>query len=227
MSSPLRLALFDCDGTLVDSHRTIQAAMMTAWEAEGLGPLDVDRLIALVGLSLEEVLQQLLPDADSVQLDRLLKAYRAAFVANRSDPTLWEPLFPRALEALDALEGAGMVLGIATGKTRGALQTVLELHGLADRFLTIQTPDVAPGKPNPTMVLQAASAVGVSPADTVVIGDTVFDIQMARAAKSRSVGVAWGYHDADMLAAQGADRVVDDFADLPHAVADLFEGSDR
>ena len=227
MSSPLRLALFDCDGTLVDSHRTIQAAMIAAWQSEGLGVLDTDRLTALVGLSLEEIVETLLPGADSVQLDRLRRAYLAAFVANRSNPDLWEPLFPGALDALDALEATGMVLGIATGKSRAGLQAVLDLHGLATRFTTIQTPDVAPGKPNPTMVLQAAAAVGVAPGDTVVIGDTVFDIQMARAAKSRSIGVAWGYHDTDALTDQGADVVVDDFADLPSAVTDLFEGSDR
>ncbi len=227
MSPPLRLALFDCDGTLVDSHRTIQAAMAQAWRMEGLGDLDAGHLKSLIGLSLEEAIERLLPDAGPAQIQRLRKAYRAAFAANRADPSLWEPLYPGAIEALDCLESAGMVLGIATGKTRAPLDAVLDVHGIGSRFVTIQTPDIAPGKPNPTMVLQAAAAVGVSPADTVVIGDTVFDIQMARAAKSRSVGVAWGYHDPDALAAQGADRVVDDFAALPVAIADLFEGSDR
>lgn len=227
MTTKLRLALFDCDGTLVDSHRTIQAAMTAAWEAEGVGPLDRDRLMAMVGLTLDEIVESLLPGVDSVRHDRMRRAYRAAFAANRSDPALQEPLFPGAIEALDALEAAGMVLGIATGKTRAGVQAVLDLHGLTERFLTLQTPDIAPGKPNPTMVLQAALAVGVSPGETVMIGDTVFDIQMARAAKSHSIGVAWGYHDADALAAHGADRVVHDFADIPAAVADLFEGSDR
>ena len=99
-----------------------------------------------------------------------------------------------------------MLLGIATGKARRGLLTTLERHGLSNRFITLQTVDSNPGKPHPAMLLRAMAETGVDPSATVVVGDTVYDMEMARRAGVRAVGVAWGYHTPDELEATGADR---------------------
>ena len=109
---------------------------------------------------------------------------------------------------------AGWTLGIATGKNRRGLDAVLGSHGLHPRFATLQTADSAPGKPNPTMIFQAMEEAGFGPENTVMIGDTVFDMAMARNAKVRGLGVSWGYHADDELIEHGAERVLANFAEL-------------
>ena len=106
------------------------------------------------------------------------------------------------------------MLGIATGKSQRGVRLVLGHHGLLDHFITIKTADDAPSKPDPAMVVHAMREAGVEAADTVVVGDTVYDIAMARAAGAQAIGVAWGYHRAAALTESGAFAVIDDFADL-------------
>ena len=126
------------------------------------------------------------------------------------------------MAALDALDDRGVLLGIATGKSRRGLDAVLEQHGLSNRFVTLQTPDIAPGKPDPGMVLQAAAASGVDLQNIAVIGDTVYDVRMARAAGAAAIGVSWGYHEPEELDAAGAECLVADFAEIPPAVVSLL-----
>lgn len=220
----LKLALFDCDGTLVDSQHAIVAAMTAAWRALGLADPDPLAVRRIVGLSLVDAIARLLPEAAPATCEDLAEAYRQAFFEFRRRGAHPEPLFPGIGAALDALEQAGVLLGIATGKSRRGLDAILERHGLLRRFVTLQTADTAPSKPNPAMVLRAAAETGVPAGDIVVIGDTVFDILMARAARARSVGVAWGYHDADELRQAGADRLVETCAAVPGTVLSLMEG---
>ena len=222
MANALKLALFDCDGTLVDSQHAIVACMEAAFAAEGLPAPAASAVRALVGLGLHEAVQSLCPDEEDARVSRLVEHYKRAFAVDTRAKQTPQPLFPGVSEALDALSAAGVMLGIATGKSRRGVNVVLEQHDLLDRFVTVQTPDTAPGKPHPGMVLQAAAAVGTTPADVVVIGDTVFDMAMARAARAGSVGVTWGYHDAQALRSAGAHRLVDGFADVPDAVLSLL-----
>ena len=105
------------------------------------------------------------------------------------------------------------MLGLATGKSQRGVRLVLGHHGLLDRFITIQTADDAPSKPDPGMVLHAMRDAGATPENTVVVGDTVFDIAMAHAAGASAIGVSWGYHTRDLLIAAGAP-VIDAFATL-------------
>jgi len=135
-----------------------------------------------------------------------------------------EPLFPGIAEALDALEAEGVLLGVATGKSLRGLRSVLERHGMTHRFVTLQTADTGPGKPHPDMVHRALAETGAEPAATVMIGDTTYDIQMARNARIASVGVSWGYHEVPELQAAGADRIVHGGAQVAAAVLDLLEG---
>ncbi len=223
MPQPLRLTLFDCDGTLVDSQNAIVDSMTEAWLAHGLGEPDARTVRRVVGLSLMEAMATLLPDQDEHRHAVIAEAYKDAFSARRQRGVLEEPLFPGVLEMLDRLEAAGVLLGVATGKSRRGLLSVLERHGLTKRFVTLQTADIGPGKPHPDMVLRALSETGAGTADTVMIGDTTYDIQMARNARIASIGVAWGYHEVLELQAAGADRIADNGQAVADAVLELLE----
>lgn len=210
----LRLAVFDVDGTLVDSQYNIVSAMTDAWLKCDLGvprPEDVRRII---GLSLVEACAALLPFASHATHRAVAEAYKDAFRLLRLLPESMEPLFPGVVEALDELEAQGWLLGLATGKSRRGVQSVLEAHGLTGRFATIQTADDNPGKPNPAMLLRAAAECGVDPASVVMIGDTAFDMIMANTANTGALGVSWGYHSLDELREAGAQMVIDSFENL-------------
>ncbi len=222
-STRLRLAVFDCDGTLVDSQHAIVTCMAAAYAAEGLLAPTPDAVRRVIGLPLLECMARLSPDHPEARHARLTEAYREAFFALRRRADHHEPLFEGALAALERLEDAGFLLGIATGKARRGLVAVLERHGLGNRFVTLQTADMPPGKPHPAMLHRAIAETGVQAEDAVMIGDTSFDMQMARNAGIRSIGVAWGYHPVEELLAAGADAIVTRFGDLP----DILLSQDR
>ncbi len=218
----LRLAVFDCDGTLVDSQHAIVACMREAFRAHGRAAPEEAAVRQVIGLSLDEAVRRLSAGGPSVPL--IAESYRQAFLAMRTGPDFHEPLFPGVTAALDALESAGLLLGVATGKARRGLLATLERHGLAGRFVTLQTADLNPGKPHPAMLLRAMAETGVEPERTVLVGDTSFDMQMAREAGTRAVGVAWGYHSSNELEAAGADRIVERCEDLAECVLGLLQG---
>ncbi len=209
-----KLAIFDCDGTLVDSGATIHAALATTFDAHGLDcpPQNVTRRV--IGLSLDEAMAELVPDADHGALSG---TYREAFVAMRSAGRVEEPLYDGIAALLAAMDGDGWVLGVATGKSDRGLRHCLASHGIFDRFITLQTADRHPSKPHPAMALAAMAEAGAAPAGTVFIGDTGWDMGCARAAGCGAIGAGWGYHDADELIAMGAH----DVAGEPHQVAAL------
>jgi len=209
-----RLAIFDCDGTLVDSGATIHAALGTAFAAHGLDcpPLEVTRKV--IGLSLDEAMAALVPDADHPALSR---TYKDAFIAMRGAGRVEEPLYAGIIELLDVLTADGWRLGVATGKSDRGLRHCLTSHGIFERFVTLQTADRHPSKPHPAMALAAMSEAGAEPANTVFIGDTGWDMGCARAAGCGAIGVGWGYHARDELIDMGAHFV----ADQPSEVAAL------
>ena len=211
-----RLAIFDCDGTLVDSGATIHRALGAAFIAHGHAcpPQHVTRKV--IGLSLDEAMAALIPDADHAALSA---TYKEAFVAMRSAGEVEEPLFEGMIELLDAMTSAGWVLGVATGKSARGLRHVLAAHGLSERFVTLQTADGNPSKPHPGMALAAMAEAGALAQDTVFIGDTAWDMGCARAAGCGAIGVGWGYHDHDEMIAMGAH----DVADAPAEVVALAE----
>lgn len=212
----LRLAVFDCDGTLVDSQHAIVACMHAAFASERLPPPPAEAVRRVVGLKLAECVARLAPDEDAARHARLVEAYRENFFTLRQRPDHHEPLFEGCLAALDAIEAAGWLLGIATGKTRRGLDAVLARHGLERRFVTLQTSDHGPGKPHPAMLERALAETGAAPADAVMIGDTTFDMEMARQARVTGIAVAWGYHQVPELMAAGATALVERYDQLPH-----------
>ncbi|MBF0247135.1 MAG: HAD-IA family hydrolase, partial [Alphaproteobacteria bacterium] len=168
---PLRLAVFDCDGTLVDSQHSIIHAMHAASDRHGFDRPGADAVRRVVGLPLEIAMQHLFGVDARVGEDMCL-SYKSAFFALREGGAVSEPLYPGVSEVLDSLDRAGWLMGIATGKSMRGLVSTLNTHGLSDRFVTLQTSDVAHGKPHPDMMFKAMSATGAEPGDTVMIGDT-------------------------------------------------------
>lgn len=222
----LKLVIFDCDGTLVDSQHMICAAMAQAYGAHALPCPPRTHILSIVGLSLTEAFTRLGADKGPVPLHILVESYKGAFHALRQSPDHQEPLFPGARAALDILSARGdIVLGIATGKSQRGVRAVLGHHDLLERFHTIKTADDAPSKPHPGMVQAAMQDVGVGPQDTVVIGDTVYDIGMAQAAGVQAIGVSWGYHAATDLRSEGASIVIDEFAALLPALEGVWQRS--
>jgi phosphoglycolate phosphatase len=221
----LRLVLFDCDGTLVDSQHVIFAAMSLAFETHRMTCPDLEAVRRVVGLGLVEAVAALAPHLDRDAHVVLANAYKNAFGELRHDPLHAEPLFPGAREALAALADAGYLLGVATGKSQRGLASTLKLHGLGDMFVTLQTADDAPSKPHPGMIENALRATGARAGDTVMVGDTVFDIRMARNAGVHPLGVSWGYHGAEELAEAGARHVLGDYAGLPPWLGALWESA--
>jgi phosphoglycolate phosphatase len=211
-----RLAIFDCDGTLVDSQANICRAMEECFAVSRLDPPPRTAIRRIVGLSLVPAIAQLLPQAEPAQHETMAEEYKRAFFAMRASGVLDpEPLFDGIAEAIESLDAAGWLLGVATGKSDRGLRHILEHHGLAHRFVTLQTADRHPSKPHPSMVETAMAEAGAAPEATAMIGDTSFDILMARAAGAHAVGVAWGYHTMHELLESGAHHVVEHAAALP------------
>ncbi len=212
--SSVRLAVFDCDGTLSDGQAGVCHAMDVAFATAGLPAPPRHLVRRIVGLSLPQAIRHLAPDADDDSLLAAVDAYKAAFRQAREDGSLREPLFDGVAELLFRLHAGGWTLGVATGKSDRGLASTLEANGLSQIFSTAHTADRHPSKPHPAMLQAAMADALAAPEATVMIGDTVFDIQMAKAAGVRAVGVAWGYHDAKELMDAGAVGVAADIAEL-------------
>jgi phosphoglycolate phosphatase len=189
-----RLAIFDCDGTLVDSQHNICAAMAECFTLHGLEPPPPERTRRVVGLSLVEAMREMRPEADAAAHAAMAEDYKRAFQAMRARGLDEEPLFAGVAELIAALDAEGWLLGVATGKSDRGLALCLCHHD--------------PSKPHPSMIAAAMAEAGAAPETTLMIGDTSYDMAMARAARVTAIGVAWGYHDAEDLRRAGAHHIV-------------------
>jgi phosphoglycolate phosphatase len=223
----VRLAIFDVDGTLVDSRSMITAAMTRAFADVGIAAPDQDRMLSIVGLSLVDAMAALTPDESAATHRRLGEAYKQAFWDIRLSGTHPEALFNGARDLLEDLQGRGVVLGIATGKSRRGVDHLIASHGFENWFQTVQTSDTHPSKPHPSMIVAALAETGCEPAATIMIGDTSFDMSMARQAGVAAAGVAWGNHPVAELESAGAQRVARDFKQLALDLEALWEERGR
>jgi len=213
-----KLAVFDCDGTLSDGQAAVCAAMDRAFADCGLVAPPSHQVRRIVGLSLPVAMRHLAPAEEHGTHGRLVEAYKQAFFLARSEGRVSEPLFDGIKPLLQALHSHGWLLGVATGKSDRGLHGCLTLHGVRELFATLQTADRHPSKPHPAMLEAAMGEAGAAAGDTVMIGDTTYDIEMARAAGVRAIGVAWGYHAPDELLAAGAEAVALTAADLQEMI---------
>lgn len=203
----MKLAVFDCDGTLIDGQASICNAMDAAFAAAGMPLPDKHEVRRMVGLSLPQGVRRLAPDIDEATLAVTVDAYKDAFRAARTSGELQQPLFDGVREVIEALRAAGWELAVATGMSRRGLDHCLATHGLSGHFASLQTADDHPSKPDPEMLEAALFEMAAEPAQAVMIGDTAYDMQMARDAGVRAIGVDWGYHDPHELRAAGAEFV--------------------
>ncbi|MFN3469021.1 MAG: HAD-IA family hydrolase [Novosphingobium sp.] len=210
----MKLAIFDCDGTLVDSQADICAAMDAAFRAAGLIPPDRHATRRVVGLSLHEAMRQLHPEGAHEDHTSLTELYKDAFRARRASGAVAEPLYDGIAALVADLAASGWQLAVATGKSDRGLAHCLEMHGLTGHFVSLQTADRHPSKPHPSMIEQCIADAGADRARTAMIGDTVYDIAMAVNAGVRPIGVDWGYHETDELIEAGAEAVATDIAHL-------------
>lgn len=214
----VRLAVFDCDGTLSDGQAAVCAAMDRAFAECALPAPPSHAVRRIVGLSLPVAIRHLTPGEEPGTHGRLVDAYKQAFFEARTLGQVHEPLFDGIALLLQALHTGGWRLGVATGKSDRGLNVCLTLHGVRELFVTLQTADRHPSKPHPAMLEAAMAEAGAAAGDTVMIGDTTFDIEMARAAGVRALGVAWGYHTPGELLAAGAEAVAVTAAELQEMI---------
>ena len=209
-----KLAIWDVDGTLVDSRLSIFEAAKAVYADIGLPAPSYDEIRQIVGLELREALGILLPDLAETGLDRAVAAYKTAFAARVNQPGYVEPLYPGAADLLERLRADGWLIAMATGKSRRGVEHIMAMHGWADLFDSTHCSDDGPGKPHPAMVLEAWRVLEADPVDTVMIGDTAHDMRMAKAAGVYAQGVSWGFHTAEEVQAGGADHIAHDFTSL-------------
>lgn len=221
----MRLVIFDLDGTLIDSEALIVRTVGDAFRAVN-EPVPSDAAIrSISGITARDAMAILAPAATSERVDTILESYRAHYRSNAG--VAREPLFKGALDALDRLQAdPETILAVATGKGYKGAVTLLERHGIIGRFHSIETPDHNRGKPDPQMIETAMSKAGVTRGQSVMIGDTVHDMRMARAAGVAAIGVTWGYHERGELLAEGADVVIDSFDQLDGAIGQLIGAAD-
>lgn len=210
----MKLAVFDCDGTLVDGQAAVCEAMEVGFAASGLPAPPRHAIRRIVGLSLPQAVRALAPGAEPERQVAAVDAYKTAFRAARDEARLHEPLFDGVSELLTEMQADGWALAVATGKSDRGLSACLAGHRIDHLFVSLQTADRHPSKPHPAMLAAAMADAGASAKETVMVGDTTFDMEMARAAGVRAIGVAWGYHDAAELRAAGADAVAADVSEL-------------
>ncbi len=216
----MRLVVFDLDGTLIDSVALIVETITAAFDAVGQAVPTEKEMRAISGITARDAMAILAPGADPERVETILQSYRTHYQTRAG--TAREPLFPGALAALDRLQDdPETILAVATGKGFRGATTLLERHEIIGRFQSIQTPDHNRGKPDPQMIETAMEKAGIGREKTVMIGDTVHDMRMARAAGVKALGVAWGYHEVVELEEAGAHMVIDSFDALDDALAQL------
>lgn len=211
------LAIFDIDGTLVDSRASIFQAATEAARALGLPEPDYDRVRQIVGLSLPEALATLEPGLSPAELDRLVEGFRQCFHRLYAEGHE-EPLYPGATDLLRRLHRDGWRLSLATGQNRKGVARNLAREGWAELFVSSHCAEDGPGKPHPAMLHAALAAAACEPDSAIMIGDTTHDIMMALNAGVRPQGVAWGFHTPEEQIAAGALHVAETFIELEAAL---------
>jgi phosphoglycolate phosphatase len=207
----VKLVIFDWDGTLMDSAAKIINCLLAAIGDVGLGSLDRHAVRQIIGLSLHDAFNTLFPGASLEQHRELVERYRLHFLT--TDRTAMQ-LFPGVLKHLQELCGRGYLLAVATGKGRRGLDQVLTDTDTSHLFVATRCADEAPSKPHPQMLLDILDQTGIEASESVMVGDTVFDLQMANQAGVHAVAVTYGMHDVTQLHAHDPLACLNSFPEV-------------
>lgn len=210
--SPYRLLVFDWDGTLADSERRIVAAAQAAIEVLDLPGRSHEQIRGIIGLAMSEAFRTLFPEVPAGQEGRFIACYREYYLRNTATPI---PLFPGAKRALHDFAAQRYLLAVATGKGRRGLDRDMANHGLDALFVTTRCADDAPSKPHPRMLEEIMEEVDIPSSETLMVGDTAFDMEMARNAGVASIAVSSGVHDRQRLLEFDPLALLDSIAELP------------
>lgn len=208
----VELLIFDWDGTLCDSVPRIVAAMQSAALDCGIAPADADAVRAIIGMSLDEAIRLVHPDLHQDSLAPFIRAYGARYL--EADAVQPSPLFPGVADALAAYAAAGYRMAVATGKSRRGLDRVLAQRGWTRFFDVTRCADESAGKPDPRMLHEILSYCDVPASRAVMVGDSLFDLEMAHRAGVRSIAVTYGAQPAERLQSARPTHVIDQFAAL-------------
>ncbi|MFI2809841.1 MULTISPECIES: HAD family hydrolase [Microbulbifer] len=205
------LVILDWDGTVCNSAERIVLCMQRAAERAGLPVLAPEAIGNIIGLGLPEALAALFPEADSGQRQQMREFYSEEWLAARGEPL---PLFDGVLPTLDRLLGSGHHLAVATGKSRRGLDRELGERGLHDLFRSSRCADETASKPDPRMLQEILQETGCRAEEAVMVGDTVYDLEMAAALQMPSIGVSYGVHEPERLQAWKPRAIIDHFSEL-------------
>jgi len=219
MSSKLRLAAFDLDGTLLNSIPSIIIGVRACWKALGFPDVTDDQIKQIIGLPWEQSVELLLPGGGAKEVE-MIKAYHAEIARGERSPPKRPPetIFEGAHELLERLEKCGYLMAIVTSRSNRRFFEILKRVGLEGTFQTIKTADQGPGKPNPFLLLEAMRDVGAESDSTMMIGDTTYDMLTGRNAGTKTIGVTWGVHTQKELSNAGAHHVVKSFDELENCI---------
>lgn len=206
----VRLIVFDWDGTLMDSEAQIVSCLRAAVCDLALEPMADDTLRNVIGLGLREALDALVPGRDEEFYRGFIDRYRHHWFNSGGSS-----LFTGVREMLDDFRRRQLLLGVATGKSRRGLDRVLGETGLADRFDATRCADEAPSKPHPQMLLDLMDQLGVTPAQTIMVGDTEYDMEMAVNAGAAKIAVTTGVHSEQRLSRHAPLACLRRVADMP------------
>ncbi len=209
------VAVFDLDGTLIDTPRGIVATFTAVFDSLGLERPEPGAVRATIGIPLERAFGQLLPEEpEDAQVDEAIRQYQAHF-REIVLPRAGQLLFPGVAAGLAALRARGVGLAVATSKFHASADALLTAAGVRDVFdVVIGADQVTHPKPHPQTGLAVLSALRAAPGDAVMVGDTTHDLLMARACGMRSIAVTYGVHGARELRAAGATWLADTFDDV-------------
>ncbi len=205
------LIIFDWDGTLVDSEQHIVSSIAYAAEQSGLPVLDHDRTKQIIGLGMREALQSLYPGIGEEGVESMRRHYAEAFFQQETGEA---QLFDGVIDTLESLRSRGYTLAVATGKSRRGLEKALDSTGLRLYFDVTRCADETRSKPHPMMLEQVIGSAGVSVERSLFVGDTEFDLEMARRIEMASIGVSYGVHDVPQLERHQPLRIIDHISEL-------------
>lgn len=210
MSCRYSLVVFDWDGTIIDSTAAIAHAIQRAAADLGLPVPDNERASHVIGLGLRDALALAVPELRPEDAPAFSARYRHHYLAAEEELNL----FPGAVDLVEELASHGAMLAVATGKSRAGLARALAASGLGPRFAATRCADQTHPKPHPAMLLELMEELDAIPESTVMVGDTTHDLRMAAAAGTHAVGVTYGAHPREQLAACAPAALVDDVAGL-------------